>query len=60
MDISSGAWGHTTCPTDHEEQAGFTLVVFFVFIMGEEIDNGSWPFQLFLWGILDLEKSKKA
>lgn len=58
-DRDSGAWCHTTCPTDHEEQTGFTLVVVFVFIMGEEVDNGSCPSQLFLWGMLDLEKSKE-
>lgn len=53
MDIASGAWGHTICPAGHEEQTGFTLVVVFVFLMGEEVDNVSCPFQLFLWGMLE-------
>lgn len=52
MDIASGAWSHTICPTGPEEQTGFTLVVVCVFIVGEEVDNGSCPFQLFLWGML--------
>lgn len=59
MDTASGAWGHTICPTGHEEQTGFTLVVVFVFIMDEEVDNGSCPFQLFLWGILESRKVQR-
>lgn len=59
MDVASGAWGHTICPAGREEQTGFTLVVAFVFIMGEEVANGVCPFQLFLWSMLGSRKVQR-
>lgn len=59
MDVASGAWGHTICPAGRQEQTGFTLVVVFVFIMGEEVANGVCPFQLFLWSMLGSRKVQR-